>query len=166
MTEHWYPAYVGLGSNLEQPMQQLQHARAALATLEGCRQLTMAGVYASEPMGPKDQPDYLNSAAALLTTLSPRDVLAQLQQIENSQGRQRHRKWGARTLDLDLLIMPGIDVTSDTLTLPHPGLLQRNFVLHPLAELCPGFDLPGHGNILALAERAGWQGLRRLAQTL
>ncbi|MEO0573860.1 MAG: 2-amino-4-hydroxy-6-hydroxymethyldihydropteridine diphosphokinase [Pseudomonadota bacterium] len=166
MTEHWYPAFVGLGSNLAQPLQQLRRARRALEAMDGCRQLTMASVYCSAPMGPQDQPDYLNSAAGFLTTLPPQGVLRALQRIENDQGRQREQRWGARTLDLDLLMMPGIALDTDTLTLPHPGLPERHFVLQPLAELCPAVDVPGFGSVASLARCSGWQGLERLTHTL
>lgn len=141
-------AFIGIGSNLDNPRQQVADAVAALRQLPQSQLVAVSPWYRSAPLGPKDQPDYINGVARLDTTLQPETLLAALQQIENRQGRTRDTRWGPRTLDLDLLLYGNRTVTSPELIIPHPQLTQRNFVLFPLYDLAPALQLPD-GTILA-----------------
>jgi len=140
-------AYIGLGSNLEQPLDQLQRALAELQQIPRSSLHASASFYLNSPMGPADQPDYINSVAALHTGLSPLELLDQLQQIEQAHGRERGLRWGPRTLDLDLLLYGDQLIQNDRLSVPHPGIGERAFVLLPLAELVPDLEVPGLGAI-------------------
>jgi 2-amino-4-hydroxy-6-hydroxymethyldihydropteridine diphosphokinase len=156
-------AYIGLGSNLEQPSQQLQRAFAALAQIPQTRLLRHSRLYRSPPMGPQDQPDYVNAVAELGTELAPLALLDALQAIENAQGRVRGRRWGERTLDLDLLLYRDQRIDEPRLQVPHPGMHERAFVLIPLAELVPDtFVIPGCGQISRLVAQLGAQPLQLL----
>ena len=124
---HWYPAYVGLGSNLQMPL------------------------YRSAPFGGIEQPDFVNAAAALLTQLGPSELLDELQQIEARQGRERDdKRWGPRVLDLDLLVHAAAVIDEPGITIPHPGIGERNFVLLPLLEIAPELVIPGLGRAVAI----------------
>lgn len=141
-------AYIGLGSNLEDPTLQLEKAVIGLERLPRSRLLEVSGFYRSAAMGPANQPDYLNAAAALQTELSPLSLLDQLQAIEAAQGRVRGERWGARTLDLDLLLYGDQTFQHPRLQVPHPGLTLRPFVLIPLAELVgEALPIPGKGRL-------------------
>ncbi len=149
-------AYIGLGSNLADPQAQLQRAFVELAGLPQSRLRAQSSLYRSAPMGPQDQPDYVNAVAALETALSPLALLAELQALEHAHQRVRGEYWGPRTLDLDLLLYADQRIDLPTLSVPHPGLYERNFVLYPLAEIAPGLDIPGFGalgELLARCER-------------
>jgi len=136
-------AYVALGSNLGDPLAQLQRAAAALAGLPGSRLLAFSAVYRSAAIGPGEQPDYLNAAIRLATTLPPLALLDRMQAIETQQGRERRQRWGARTLDLDLLLYGDRAVDEPRLTVPHPRLAGRPFALYPLADVAtPNLVLP------------------------
>lgn len=144
----WQPAYVGLGSNLDEPVEQVQRAFDALDQLPDTRLVRRSQLWRSAPLGPADQPDYVNAAAALLTLLDAQALLGELQAIEQRQGRRRDGvRWGPRTLDLDLLVYADQQLTSDDLTLPHPGVTQRAFVLAPLAQVAPALRVPGAGSV-------------------
>ena len=147
----WFPAYVGIGSNLDSPVQQVEQAIQAIAELGGCFLAARSSLYRSAPMGPGDQPDFTNAAVSVMTTVDPLTLLSMLQEIENAQGRTRDgERWGPRTLDLDLL-MHGRTVMDDPdLTLPHPGIASRNFVLLPLAEIAPAVAVPGLASVATL----------------
>lgn len=161
------PAYVGLGSNLMDPARQLERALLALGELPDTRRVAVSSIWRSPPMGPQDQPDYFNAVAALLTRQAPEALLAGLQAIEDAQGRRRDGpRWGPRTLDLDLLAWGELRRQDDMLTLPHPGLAERPFVLLPLAEVAPWLRLPGLGLVATLAAAADTTGLRRVAETV
>ncbi|MBZ0070324.1 MAG: 2-amino-4-hydroxy-6-hydroxymethyldihydropteridine diphosphokinase [Gammaproteobacteria bacterium] len=155
--------FVGLGSNLDDPVRQVRAGLAALAALEqtelaGCSQL-----YRSAPMGPPGQPDYINAVARLHTRLAPETLLDALQAIEARAGRDRSgERWGPRTLDLDILLYTDRRIDSARLQVPHPGIAARNFVLYPLAELAPDLDIPGLGPLPALLTRCPPEGLERL----
>ena len=165
MTSGWMPAYVGMGSNLDNPRRQLEHALEALASLSGCVLCGVSGFWRSEPMGPPDQPDYVNAVAGLVSTVGPEALLDRLLGIEHARGRRRDGpRWGPRVLDLDLLSYGSEVRASPTLTLPHPGVGVRPFVLVPLAELAPGLRLPGLGRIGDLASRCDRKGLVRLEE--
>jgi len=133
-------AYIGLGSNLDAPKQQLEQALKELARLPQTQLLKVSGFYTTAPVGgPPAQPDYVNAVAALSTRLLPLPLLDALQAIERAQGRNRATeiRWAPRTLDLDLLLWGEVEMTSPRLTLPHPRMTTRAFVLDPLSEIAP-----------------------------
>ncbi|MGF1643392.1 MAG: 2-amino-4-hydroxy-6-hydroxymethyldihydropteridine diphosphokinase [Thiotrichales bacterium] len=131
-------AYIGLGSNLARPIAQLRQARDALNRLPGSTLDAISGCYRNPPLGPPDQPDYVNAVARLITDLAPLELLDHLQAIERAQGRTRAGpRWGARTLDLDLLLYDDRVINEARLVVPHPGIAERAFVLWPLAEIAP-----------------------------
>lgn len=154
--ELWRPAYVGIGSNLDGPERQVQAAFAALEQLPDSAFFSRSGLWRSAPMGPADQPDYVNAVAAFVTRLEPLDLLQRLQAIEKAAGRQRGReRWGPRTLDLDLLVLGALVVDRPGLTLPHPRIAERNFVLLPLAEIAPSLKVPRQGTVARLLTGVG-----------
>ncbi|UDV04862.1 2-amino-4-hydroxy-6-hydroxymethyldihydropteridine diphosphokinase [Marinomonas profundi] len=138
-------AYIGLGSNLDNPMAQLDRAIDALKKHDDLNHLRVSSVYGSKPVGPQDQPDYVNAVASFETDLSPIDLLDLLQSIEQSQRRVRERHWGPRTLDLDLLLYGQEKIQQPRLTVPHPFMLERGFVIKPLSDLAPDMRL-ANGN--------------------
>lgn len=131
--------YIGLGSNLENPREQVLRAMAALQTLPHCFSVKCSTLHETAPVGYLDQPHFINAVVELETSLSPLEMLRALQGIETAQGRQRLFKNGPRTLDLDLLWMEGCTLQSDELILPHPRMHERAFVMVPLLELNPDF---------------------------
>lgn len=149
-------AYIGLGSNLNEPVRQLRHALDALAALPGTRLVMASRLYRSPPMGPEDQPEYINAVAALETGRAPLDLMHGLQAIERDFGRIRLRRWGERIIDLDLLLYADLWMHTPELIVPHPGIGERAFVLRPLAELDPDLIIPGLGPLAdLLAARSG-----------
>ncbi len=147
-------AYIGLGSNLEEPLQQLRQALLAIAELPSSHLVHVSSAYRSAAVGPGEQPDYLNAAVQLRTSLDPDALLQKLQRIELAQGRVRTVRWGPRTLDLDILLYGDLRLTTPTLTIPHPGLARRNFVLYPLLEICgPNLVLPDGADLGTLIAR-------------
>ncbi len=142
--------YIGLGSNLDEPRQQLDRACRALGQLPASQLIRCSSYYTTKAIGPGCQPDYQNAVAELTSALSPLELLDQLQRIEQSQGRQRSVRWGARTLDLDLLLYGQLSLDSARLTLPHPRLHERRFVLEPLLEIAPQLALPERGSAAQL----------------
>lgn len=155
--------YIGLGSNLANPTEQLQNAFSALAALPGSSLLAASSLYTSKPLGPADQPDYCNAVAALDTTLEPLQLLDCLQQIEQLQGRQRKaERWGPRTLDLDILLFADQLIDLPRLQVPHYHLQERPFVLYPLAEIAPELELPDGRSLAELLQNCPLQGLQRL----
>ncbi|MGP8291849.1 2-amino-4-hydroxy-6-hydroxymethyldihydropteridine diphosphokinase [Vreelandella zhanjiangensis] len=128
-------AYIGLGSNLDDPITQVRQAISALATLPLSKLHGTSSLYASRPVGPQDQPDFVNAVVALKTSLSPLALLDQLQSLEQRHRRKRERHWGPRTLDLDLLLYDQQTIAYPRLNVPHPHMHERAFVLAPLAEL-------------------------------
>jgi 2-amino-4-hydroxy-6-hydroxymethyldihydropteridine diphosphokinase len=159
MSTLWRPAYVAIGSNLESPRERVLEAMERLATLSSARALLSSRLYLSRPMGPKDQPDFVNAAAGLLTQLSPREMLAGLLDIERTMGRNRRERWGPRVIDLDLVWMVDAAVDEPGLTVPHPGVSTRNFVLYPLADIAPTIKIPGMGIVLDLKLQVGGDGI-------
>ena len=144
----WRPAYVGLGSNLDGPSQQIETAFELLNAIPKTRLITRSTLYRSAPFGGIEQPDFINAAAALLTRLTAQKLLDELQQIERNRGREPGGvRWGPRVLDLDLLVYSHSVITTPDLTVPHPGIAERNFVLLPLCDLAPDLDVPGLGRI-------------------
>ena len=156
-------AYIGLGSNLEQPVAQITSARTAIALITGVQEVVFSSLYHSLPMGPQDQPDYVNAVMGIKTDLLPMALLRSLQAIENDQGRLRiGERWGARTLDLDVLIYGEQEIDVPDLTVPHKGLEERSFVLYPLFEIAPQLVVPGKGSITDLIAKCPLSGLRRM----
>ena len=143
-------AYVGLGSNQSDPVGQVCAALRALDALPDCRRVGQSSLYRNPPMGPQDQPDFINAVAALDVALPAGELLAAVQRIEQAHGRERGPRWGPRVLDLDLLLYGEATIRSAGLTVPHPGVHQRAFVLYPLAELDRSIPVPGHGPVGAL----------------
>ncbi len=135
-------AFIGLGSNLDNPSQRLISALRALQRLPDLTLSHHSRLYASAPVGPQDQPDYVNAVAAVDTALAPHALLHTLQALELAAGRQRLRHWGERTLDLDILLIDNRLIDSDDLQVPHPQMTRRAFVLQPLLEICPHALLP------------------------
>ena len=159
----WMPAYVALGSNLDDPPRQIAAAFERLAALEGCRLVARSRLYRTAPLGPQDQPEFVNAAAGLLTVLEARELLRALQGIEIGLGRaQPAVRWGPRRIDLDLLLLDDVRMSEPDLTIPHPGLTRRNFVLYPLRDIAPELLVPGEGRVEMLAARAGSAGLALL----
>jgi 2-amino-4-hydroxy-6-hydroxymethyldihydropteridine diphosphokinase len=154
--------FIGLGSNLEQPQMQLQRALSALAALAHCRLGLVSPFYGNAAIGPGIQPDYVNAVAELFTTLEPHALLAHLQAIESAQGRVRTERWGARTLDLDLLLYGAQTIATDTLQVPHPRMRERNFVLYPLRDIVPDLCFPDGTPLAALLDCCPDAGLHRL----
>lgn len=128
-------AYIALGSNLENPAKQLQDAVNAIAHWEHSTMEAISKVYSSAAVGPGNQHDYLNAVLRINTQLSPFDLLEHLQTQESAQGRLRTEHWGARTLDLDILLFDNLQISTENLKIPHPAMKQRNFVLYPLADI-------------------------------
>jgi 2-amino-4-hydroxy-6-hydroxymethyldihydropteridine diphosphokinase len=155
----WRPAYVAVGSNLNEPRRQVGDAFERLASLPDTRLELRSRIYLTRPMGPQDQPDFVNAAAGLLTGLGARELLDALLGIERAMGRGRHEHWGPRIIDLDLLWMHGTVIDEPGLTLPHPGVSERNFVLYPLADIAPTLMIPGHGRVVDLKSRADSGGI-------
>lgn len=154
--------YVGIGSNLKEPLQQVQQACRALSRLPETVLEARAPGYRSRALGPAGQPDYINTVARLKTTLAPVPLLDLLQEIEQQQGRERSLRWGPRTLDLDILLYGNLERDTDRLTLPHPQLVHRDFVLQPLLDLQPDLQLPDGRRIAELRRDCPDNGLERL----
>ncbi|WP_144821372.1 2-amino-4-hydroxy-6-hydroxymethyldihydropteridine diphosphokinase [Marinobacter piscensis] len=155
-------AFIGLGSNLKEPAVQLARAVAELAGLPDTTLVAQSPFYCSSPVGPQDQPDFINGAVWLSTGLEPHTLLDQLQAIEQEHGRERIRHWGPRTLDLDLLIYGSRVLNDERLTVPHRELPQRDFVLQPLLDLDPELTLPDGTTISALRAQCADNRLRQL----
>jgi 2-amino-4-hydroxy-6-hydroxymethyldihydropteridine diphosphokinase len=145
-------AFIGLGSNLEDPHSQLQRAFAALDKLPGTRLAARSSLYRSAPLGCLDQPDFVNAVAKIVTDLTPQALLQALLQIEHQHGRERTFRNAPRTLDLDVLLYDDVQLHKHGLTIPHPQMHLRAFVLQPLLEIAPDVSIPGVGQAgLALA---------------
>lgn len=158
-------AYVGLGSNLQDPAAQLARAVAELASLPDTTLMAQSPFYASRPVGPQDQPDFVNGAVELRTALPPHQLLDHLQAIEQAHGRERLRHWGPRTLDLDLLLYGDQQLSDERLTVPHAELPNRDFVLQPLLDLNPDLSLPDGRRVDQLRAQCPDNQLRKLPPT-
>lgn len=159
MSALWRPAYVAIGSNLNSPRERVLEAIERMRTLNATRLMVRSRLYLTQPMGPQEQPNFVNAAVGLLTQLRPQELLSGLQGIERSMGRERHQRWGPRIIDLDLLWMIDSPVSEPGLTVPHPGVSTRNFVLYPLADIAPTVKIPQVGNVLDLKRDAGGDGI-------
>ena len=155
--------YIGLGSNLNSPKHQINAALQQLSKISKTTLIFHSSLYSSRPLGPQDQPDFINAAAAINTALNPHALLDKLQAIEQMSGRERKQHWGPRTLDLDLLLFGDQTIKSERLTVPHPHMRQRNFVLHPLFEIAPELTLPDGTSLKAVYEQTPSTGLERLS---
>ena len=160
----WHPAYIGVGSNLDDPRAQVLRAFEELAGLPKTRVVLTSPLYISQPFGPVEQPDFANAAAGLLTQLEPLVLLESLHKVEAALGRpepERRQRWGPRVIDLDVLVYGRERLNDPNLTIPHPGIVERNFVLYPLADIAPELEIPGLGRVTELKGRVTSAGLRR-----
>ncbi|MGD8109897.1 2-amino-4-hydroxy-6-hydroxymethyldihydropteridine diphosphokinase [Vibrio sp. TRT 21S02] len=154
-------AYIAVGSNLSDPVTQANSAIDALKTLPKSTLLQASMLYSSSPMGPQDQPDYINAVVAIETELTPLELLNCTQAIEQEQGRVRKdERWGPRTLDLDIILYGNEVMDSERLTIPHYGMKEREFVLYPLAEIAPSLTLPDGTELSELLKQVDRNGLR------
>jgi 2-amino-4-hydroxy-6-hydroxymethyldihydropteridine diphosphokinase len=160
----WHPAYIGVGSNLDDPRKQVIQAFTELATLPTTRVILTSPIYVSRPFGPVKQGDFANAVVGILTQLEPRALLAGLRSLEAARGRPEPReRWGPRIIDLDVLVYGRERLDDPELTLPHPGIVERNFVLYPLADIAPDLDIPGLGRVTELKGRVTPEGIRSLS---
>lgn len=142
--------YIGLGANLDDPAEQIVTALQALAHMPATRLLQWSSLYGSKPLGPQDQPDYLNAVAAIDTELDPEALLDAVKNQEQQQGRIKKRHWGERTIDLDILLYGDQRYQSDRLQIPHKEMCKRSFVVLPLLEIAPQLTLPDGRKLAAL----------------
>lgn len=166
-TDKAYRCYLGLGGNLTNelgtPSEHIHHAVSALTSHPKTSHVRVSSLYASKPMGPQDQPDFINAVVEVDTTLDPYQLLNLCQQLEQDAQRVRVRHWGERSLDVDVLLYADQTINSDVLTVPHPGIMERNFVLVPLKELNPSLSINGV-SILDVPKSQDWDGLEKLSQ--
>ena len=161
--ERWLPAYVGVGSNLASPGEQVKLALNALDRLPRSRLVVSSPLYRTTPFGDVVQPAFVNAVAGLLTQSTPEELLAALRELERELGREPPReRWGPRVIDLDLLVVGREERATETLTLPHRGIAERDFVLYPLADIAPDLDVPRLGRVATLRERVANRGIERL----
>ncbi|MGH8315409.1 MAG: 2-amino-4-hydroxy-6-hydroxymethyldihydropteridine diphosphokinase [Steroidobacterales bacterium] len=159
----WSPAYVAIGSNLSNPAQQVASAFERLVSIRETLLVSRSRLYRSAPLGPQDQPQFVNGCAGLLTQIPAEALLAALRDIERAMGKVPPPvRWGPRVIDLDLLMLGSERHEGPGLTLPHPGMHERNFVLYPLADIAPSLRVPGKGRVADLAQNVGQQGLELL----
>ena len=162
-SHHDVEVYLGLGSNLAHPQQQLRDALHAIAALPETQLIKCSPFYQSKPMGPVSQDDFINAVAKIITTLPALTLLDALQAIEAQQGRKRLVRWGPRTLDLDILLYGQEIINQPRLSVPHRGLGERNFVLYPLADVADmSLLIPGQGCLNDLLAKVSDAGLTRL----
>jgi 2-amino-4-hydroxy-6-hydroxymethyldihydropteridine diphosphokinase len=158
----WQPAYIGVGSNLDDPRAQVLKAIEKLRTLPGgtTRVVAVSKLYGSKPFGPIAQSDFVNAVVGLLTQLDAPALFQHTRDIERALGRpEKHERWGPRIIDLDLLVFGREKRTDPALTIPHPGIVERNWVLYPLADIAPDLDIPGLGRVAALQGKIAPEGL-------
>jgi len=150
---HWKISYIGLGSNQDNPINQIKNALVNIGKIERTHIIRTSSFYETEPLGPDQQPNFINAAVALLTLLDPYELLIKLQHIEKKQKRERGSiRWGPRTIDLDILFYSNVTKNDDRLVLPHPEIQNRDFVLFPLSEIAPELMVSGHLNVVDLLE--------------
>jgi len=161
--ERWVPAYIGIGSNLQNPIAQVERGFDALAGLPSSLLIARSPLYKSAPLGPQNQPAFINAAAGILTQLAPERLLQALKQLEADLGRTLPiERWGPRIIDFDLLVYGDLRLVSTHLTIPHPGIPERAFVVYPLRDIAPDLDIPGMPKLADLERRAVWTGIERL----
>ena len=159
-------AYVALGSNLDDPVAQVRGGATALGKLPGTRLVCCSSLYRTAPVGVTDQPDFINAVCEVDTSLPAVECMQSLLDIERAHGRQRNIQGGPRTLDLDLLLYGELACHEPGLTLPHPRLHERAFVLYPLSEIAPGLSIPGRGQVETLRAGCAGQAIERLAAVI
>ena len=157
--------YIGLGSNIEGPRDQVIQAISELAELPSSTLLKTSSLYQSKPLGPQDQPDFINAVAELETSLSVQKLLSYLQEIESNHHRSREIHWGPRTLDLDILLYDAVEIDNADLKIPHPEIRNRNFVLIPLYEIAAELTIPGMGKLAELVRQIDRSGLDKIQVT-
>lgn len=155
--------FIGIGSNLEQPKNQVLKAVEQLKKLPDSEFMSASSLYASQPQGPQDQPDYVNAVVALKTHLLPHELLTALQSLEQQQGKIKVRHWGERVIDLDVLLYDELQLHSDDLVIPHPQMHLRDFVLLPLSEISPKQIIPGQGSVKILLSQLTTSYLKALS---
>lgn len=156
-------AYIGLGSNLDNPVAQVLEAVAELEMIPDTILVARSTLYSGHPMGPEGQPDYVNAVVSLDTLLSADDLHRALVSIEDLQGRTRDgEKWGPRIIDLDLLLYGNSIIDTATLTVPHPGMHERDFVIVPLEEIAGNVKIPGRGFLYSLINKCKSHSLKKL----
>jgi 2-amino-4-hydroxy-6-hydroxymethyldihydropteridine diphosphokinase len=159
-TTRWVPAYVALGSNLDDPPMQVERAFRALESLPDTRLVLRSRRYRSRPMGPVEQPDFVNAVAGLITQLDAPTLLRELRALETRLGRAAPVvRWGPRRIDLDLLVHGSTRIHDESIAIPHPGIAERAFVLVPLCDISPSLVVPGIGRVSALLRRIDAGGL-------
>lgn len=155
--------YIGIGSNLNDPVKQVLEAVEELEMIPDTILVERSSLYSGKPMGPADQPDYVNAVVSLDTLLSAEDLHQALTGIEDMQGRDRSGgKWGPRIIDLDLLMYGNMTIGTETLTVPHPGMHERDFVMIPLEEIAGNLKIPGQGFIYSLINKCETHSLKKL----
>ncbi len=158
--ESWQPAYIAIGSNLQDPRAQVLQAHERLALVPATRVILRSPLYGTRPFGPVAQPDFVNAVAGVLTQLDSLQLLREIRSIETALGRPAVReRWGPRVADLDLIVYGRERRSDPDLTLPHPGVVERNFVLYPLADIAPDLDVPGLGRVAELKKRVTPEGI-------
>jgi 2-amino-4-hydroxy-6-hydroxymethyldihydropteridine diphosphokinase len=159
-------AYIGLGSNLQNPQQQLNQAKTAIAELPDTQIKQCSSIYQSPAMTLDNEPqnDYLNAVIAIDTTLDAEHLLDQLQRIENAQGRVRDKRWGARTIDLDILLYGDLQASGEQLNLPHAEMHKRRFVLEPLQQIAPQLRIPAQADLQTLLQAVQDQPLKKIGE--
>ncbi len=162
MTAPAHTACIALGANIGEPLRQIEAGFAALAALPGTRLLARSSLYRSAPVGYADQPDFINAVAVIATGLAPHALLDALLEIERAHGRVREFPNAPRTLDLDIVLYGDVVLLEPGLTIPHARMLERAFVMVPLAEVAPDTVVPGHGRVSDLAKRVGADSVTQL----
>ena len=154
--------YLAIGSKLASPLEQVNAALAALADIPESQLVAVSDFYRTPPLGPQDQPDYLNAAVALETTLAPETLLDHTQRIERQQGRERKaHRWGPRTLDLDIMLFGEMQIATPRLTVPHYDMKNRAFMLLPLAQIAPDLRFPDGDKLSVLLANLDRSGISR-----
>lgn len=160
-------SYIGIGANLGRPIEQAKEAIEALAQLPQSRLLAVSSLYCSKPLGPADQPDYINAVAKLETQMEAEALLDELQAIEQALGRERKaERWGPRTLDLDILLFGNQTIQNTRLTIPHYHMAEREFVLYPLADIAADLLMPNGTSLQTLLSSCPRNGLQQLNESV
>lgn len=156
-------AYIGLGANVGDPVAQIRTALEDLQSLPDTTRMSHSSLYRTAPVGPQDQPQFINAVACLETGLSAITLLRHMQDIENRHGRRRDgQRWGPRVLDLDLLLFGDERIREPELIVPHPEMTRRGFVLYPLVEIAPDIHIPGHGLAAERLNEVDHTGIERM----
>jgi 2-amino-4-hydroxy-6-hydroxymethyldihydropteridine diphosphokinase len=156
----WQPAYLGVGSNLNDPRAQVLNAVEKLRALPTTRVIAVSRLYGSKPFGPVKQSDFVNAVVGILTQLDAPTLLQEAKNIERALGRpEKYERWGPRIIDLDILVYGREKRADPALTIPHPGIVERNWVLYPLADIAPSLDIPGVGRVADLKGAIAPEGL-------